>query len=77
MLLIPYLQVGRFRMSLTESEVVRHSPNHRWSFETDTPTMHADILWKSHGLKHFGAEHPAVPDFNPLLKRGVESKDLK
>ena len=39
--------------------------------------MHVDVLRETHGLKHLGTEHPAVPHLNPPVQHWVERENLK
>lgn len=54
-----------------------YSPNHSWSFEPDSPSVHTHIRRESHRCKHFRAEHATVSNLDPFFKEGVPSEDLK
>jgi len=52
-------------------------PDHRGSFETDTPSVDMDVFWESHRFQHFGPEHSTVSDLDPSFELGVESEYLE
>ena len=59
------------------SDIECYVPDHRRSFERNTPSVHVHVLREAHGLEHLRTEHAAVPHLDPLVQHWMECENLE